>query len=739
MSAVPAGERLSLIALLAEQWQQNAFIPKQRYIWIENALELNPKRCGGIPDRGMAKLRLDTPLQYLKGVGPARAVALEALGLITVGDLLTHFPFRYEAEEGERDIADILPDQTQTVRGEVRRVKGRYPAFSAELDDGTGRCWLRWFNQKHGARGLHVGAQVIATGKVELRNERPELVHPRVQVFAPDDELPDRDSQRRLLPVYSASEAINSVRIRQLVTHALAEVEFAPEDWLPAALRVARNLMTHAAALQAIHRPANEAAAQAARRRLAYDELLELQLIALGRRRLSQSRGRARTIGISTELDRRIRARLPFTLTPAQDAVVRDITADLSTTVPMARLLQGDVGSGKTAVAVYAALAVVANGGQVAFLAPTEVLARQHAAVLERYLADSQVRLGLLVGGLSGGQRTELRQQLAAGEIDIVVGTHALLEKGVNFQSLTLVIVDEQHKFGVAQRATLPRKGVAPHVLSMSATPIPRTLTLTLFADLDVSVITERPPGRGTITTHLVPRSEATALYEQLAEHLMAGDQAFVVCPAIRGNEDADAGPLINVETLYAELRGGVWRDLRLGILHGGLSDAEKLEAIAAFAEQRLDALIATTVIEVGVDIPQATIMLVEQAERFGLAQLHQLRGRVGRGHRDGDVYLISGDASATSRQRLAILTQTDDGFAVAEADLRQRGPGDMIGTRQSGVPLLKVANLAEDGELLEQARADALEILDRDPRLIKPEHRRLRDRLRARSGQRKT
>jgi ATP-dependent DNA helicase RecG len=681
----------------------------------------------------MAKLDPNTQLQFLKGVGPVRAKALESLGLCTVADLLSHYPFRYEIEEGQREIADLEPELTITVRGEVRRVRGRWPAFSAEIDDGSGRCWLRWFNQKHRARGLYVGAQVIATGKVEFHNDRAELIHPRVEVFAPHDKLPDRNAQRKLLGVYPASEAINSNQIRALINNALAGLEPEPPDWLPAALRVARNLMTHHAALQAIHRPAGEAAAQAARRRLAYDELLEWQLIALGRRRLAQSRGQARAIQMTAELDRRIRARLPFTLTAGQDAVVAELTADLCQTNPMARLLQGDVGSGKTAVAVYAALALVAHAGQVAFLAPTEVLARQHAAVLERYLADSKVRLATLVGGLSAGQRTEIRQKLAAGEIDIVVGTHALLEADVSFASLALVIIDEQHKFGVAQRAALPRKGLAPHVLSMSATPIPRTLTLTLFADLEVSIIPDRPPGRGEITTQIIPRQQAGKLYADLAPRLAAGEQAFVVCPAIRENESTESAPLVNVETLFAELGQGQWNSLRLGMLHGSLSDEDKLATIADFAQQRLDALIATTVIEVGVDIPQATIMVIEEAQRFGLAQLHQLRGRVGRGSRDGDVYLISGDTTPIGAQRLSVLTQTHDGFAIAEADLRLRGPGDMIGTRQSGVPALRIANLVEDAELLDQARADAIKILQDDPQLNKPEHHRLRDRLRSR------
>ncbi len=687
-------------------------------------------------DRSGASLRADTPLQFIRGVGPRRAEALASLKLSTVRDLLEYLPFRHQVELGEVEIADLRPNTLATVRGEVLSVSRRWTNLKVEITDGTGFCTLRWFSSANSAAGVAVGATVLATGKVQVFNDDLELVQPTVRVFAPDATLPLGEARGRLAGVYSGNEQAKSSLIRRVVQTLLAHERLPIDDPLPSELLARRDLPPREQAVRHMHEPPDEAALAIARKRLAYEELLLLETAMAIRRRRVQTREVARVLRVTPEIDARIRARFPFALTAAQDRAAAEIARDLESGRPMTRLLQGDVGSGKTVVALYACLAAIAHGRQAAIMAPTEILASQHFGNIERYLDGSRVRRVLLRGAMSRAERAAARERIDRGEIDLVVGTQALLESDVSFHDLAAVVVDEQHKFGVMQRADLRTKGPLPHYLLMTATPIPRTLAMTVFGDLDVSVLDACPPGRGRVVTKLALPGQWTALMEQVGARLRRGEQAYVVCPTI-GDADGEperppnprgpAGPpLMSAHQTFARLMSGPWRDLPVGLLHGALPGDEKSRVMSAFAQGELAAIVATTVVEVGVDVPAATVMVVENAERFGLSQLHQLRGRVGRGGRDGLCVLIARSRAEKTRERLNVMLETTDGFRIAEADLRLRGPGELLGTRQHGLPELRVASLIDDFELLQHARDDAFELIRSDPELRMPKHARL-------------
>ncbi|MCG3128800.1 MAG: ATP-dependent DNA helicase RecG [Phycisphaerae bacterium] len=690
----------------------------------------------------------DSSVQFVRGIGPARAELLRKLGLSTVDDLLHHFPFRYEQDIGQVAIEDLVLGETATICGEVVRQRtSSRGARSCQVNDGTGICTLRWFRPEFADRRLAVGAIVRATGKVEERDGLAEIVHPRVDVYPPDSPVLAADSGARLIGTYRTTQGLPSQVIARAVAIVLAQPSLPVTDAVPANLRAARRLLPRDQAIRAMHAPRALADVDAARRTLAYEEFLLLELAMALRRRKRLALQVGRRLHVTAEIDARIRRRFPFTLTASQDAVIGEIARDVSSSRPMTRLLQGDVGSGKTVVAVYAALLAIANGCQAALMAPTEILAQQHFRNLTRYLDGSRVRCELLVGRQSQAKRRALLDEIAAGEVGFVVGTQALLEEKVAFADLAMVIVDEQHKFGVLQRAAIRTKGPTPHYLVMTATPIPRTLSMTVFGDLDVSVLREPPPGRGRVITKCVPFATMNTVLTYVRGRIESGEQAFVVCPLIgRGDEslsaddtpDAQAPPraaLSSATETYQRLVSGPWRDLPVGLLHGGLPAVEKSATMRAFAEGRLRALVATTVVEVGVDVPAATIIIVEHAERFGLSQLHQLRGRIARGARDGLCVLVHHGRGEKARQRLDVLVQTTDGFRIAEADLRLRGPGELFGTRQHGLPELRVGNLVADFELLERARADAFDIVAHDPELARPEHRPLLPALRRMLG----
>lgn len=680
----------------------------------------------------MARVTFDSPVQYLPGVGPARAKLLANLGIETAGDLLFYLPFRYECQPEACTIADLELGEVCTVLGGVVGVRshGGYgkPSIVVTLEDATGRCTARWFNAAWVRDKVSPGDTIRISGTVGEFRDRAQFVNPSLEVVAEGDD--ERAAGRqRLLPVYAATAGITSAQIARLVRAALPMLLDDVAEWFDADYRRKRDLPLRRTALERAHLPVRPEDTRVARRRLAYDELFLMQLAILRKRRLARSSIRGLAIRSTDEIDRRIRRRFPFELTAAQRHAIDEIVADLAKPIPMNRLLQGDVGAGKTVVALYAALLAVAHRYQVAIMAPTEILAEQHYRSIEQYLAGSRVRTALLVGGMSKSERTAHVAGIGRGEVDIVVGTQALLERDVEFHRLGLVVIDEQHKFGVVQRAIIRSKATEgrPHYLVMTATPIPRTLAMTIFGDLDVSIIDALPPGRKPIRTRCVRRDLAEHAWAFVRERLAAGEQAFVVYPLI---EESEAMSLAAVTTDVDHLRRKVFPDHHVGLLHGRMKSEEKDAIMRQFAAGRINVLAATTVVEVGIDVPNATVMVIRNAERFGLPQLHQLRGRIGRGDRPGHCLLMAEDPGQAAQSRLNVLTRTTDGFRIAEEDLLLRGPGDLLGgQRQHGFDL-KVANLISDVDLVIQARSDAAALVASDPNLIDPKHAALRAEL---------
>ncbi len=675
----------------------------------------------------MGNLALDTPVQYVKRVGPVRAGQLAELGIHTVEDLLTYFPRRFDVRHQAQPIATLRGDeQAVTVAGEVietnYRAFGRRPFFECQLQDDTAWLTVRWFHGGYLREKIKAGLHIAVSGKASTYKGRVQFMNPRLQIIY-DPAGTDLRSDE-LLPVYPAGAKLSSGHIGQIIKQVLPETnELIPCWFTEAEYLERRGLMSRPAAIAAMHRPEDRDQWSVARRRLAYDECLLMQLgIALVRMR--QVSRPAHPLQNSQKIDSRIRARFPFELTAAQNKATEEIAADLARQRPMNRLLQGDVGSGKTIVALYAALLAVANGKQAAIMAPTEILATQHYQKILAYLKGSRVRIQLLVGGQKPADRLPALEGLAAGEIDIIIGTHALLSEGVRFRELALVVVDEQHKFGVRQRSGFRGKGFAPHYLVMTATPIPRTLALTVFGELDVSVIDELPPGRGRTETRCVGEADLDEMMELVRSRLATGQQAYFIYPLVNPSPKLE---LTAAEEAYEQLAGGSLKDFRVGLIHGQMPAAQKDRIMAEFRSGGIQVLVASVVVEVGLDVPAANVMVIMHAERFGLAQLHQLRGRIGRSAADAICILVASPRNPIARRRLEVLGKTSDGFEVAEEDLRLRGPGEFFGTRQHGLPELKVANLIDDFELLRMARRDAFAIVKEDPSLAAPHHQQLR------------
>jgi ATP-dependent DNA helicase RecG len=669
----------------------------------------------------------------LAGVGPSRLKNLKALGLAVLGDLLEYFPRDYQSERSEGAIKELVPEQIQTVRGTVIAVdyvSGRARSrFEATIDDGTEKLGLVWFNGAYMRRLIHPGMLIRVRGRVKFFRSVPQIANPKWETITEEAEPVGEDIYRA---VYPASAKLNSETIGGLIAEHLEEVLPAIEEWFTPELLKKRRLLERREAYRLIHCPKNAGDALRARRRLVYEELMLLQL-ALGlSKRLRDSRLTAPVLRIDKLLDERIRKRFPFTLTNAQQNAVWQIVKDLQSGRPMNRLLQGDVGSGKTAVALYAMLVAVANKMQAALLAPTEVLAEQHFLTLSHLLQGSSVKLELFTSRTKRTARKSLSHALAAGEIHLAIGTQAMIQEDVDFANLGLVVIDEQHKLGVRQRAVLKGKAYSPHYLVMTATPIPRTLALSYFADFDVTVIDELPPGRQPIHTRLMTSKDGAKAYEFIRQQVDAGRQAYIVLPQIEDNGLEEAK---SVRAEFDRLDKGPLKGLRLAMLHGQMSAEEKQATMVEFRERRVDVLVATTVIEVGIDVPNATIIVIDNAERFGLSQLHQLRGRVGRGKEASHCILLSDAITDVARARLEAMTRTNDGFEIAEMDLQLRGPGEFFGTRQHGLPPLKLADITKEIELLQLAREDAIELLGHDPRLTQMANRKLRDELAKRFG----
>ena len=665
-------------------------------------------------------LRLTDSLRTLPGVGPARAGSMEKLGLKTVEDLLGYYPRGYEDRRLAATIASAPADVpvclTLMVAEEPRlsRIRKGLELVKVRLVDDTGSLTATFFNQTYMKDALRPGETYIVYGKVEGPPGRRQMTNP----------VCERSDRVRftgcILPVYALTHGISNNLLAGLARRCVDECAGQLEEVLPGPLRREHALAAAEFACRNIHFPRDEEALELARRRLIFEELFYLTCgMALLRTRRDEAAGVPFAIPPVEEF----LTLLPFPLTGAQRRVMDEIAADVSAGPPMNRLVQGDVGSGKTMVAAYGAWLAAKNGRQCALMAPTELLAEQHFRSLAPLLEQAGLRVGLLTGAVKGKARKELLAALAAGELDLLIGTHALLSEGVDYADLGLVITDEQHRFGVAQRAALSAKARRPpHVLVLSATPIPRTLSLVIYGDLDVSVIDELPPGRTPVQTFVVGEDKRQRMYGFVRKLVGEGRQAYIVCPAVEEGEDEGAG--LKAATTYAQgLQTEVFPDLRVGLVHGKMKPREKDAVMTAFAGGELDVLVSTTVIEVGVDVPNAALMVVENADRFGLSQLHQLRGRVGRGKHQSYCVLVTSTRNPDSRARLKVLTKTTDGFQIAEEDLKLRGPGDFFGQRQHGLPQLRIADLAGDMRVLKEAQLAAQELLERDPGLKRPEH----------------
>ena len=670
------------------------------------------------------RLRLDTPVTYLKGVGPARAEALRRLGIVTAGDLLYHIPHRYEDASTVATIASLEPGMQGTVIGKVVS-KGVLPTrkglriFQAVLRDDTGMIEVSWPGQPFLDRTIKKDDVLLVSGAVRFFHGRQ--LTPREYVNLGDDE--DGTAQGRVLAIYPATEGLSFKVIRGIIESHLDELLPLVTEYLPReVLRVAA-VPAISDALRMVHRPASIAEAMEGRARLAFEELLFVQIL----HQRAKSLARVARSGIrfqnKRDLTTKLRETLPFSLTGAQGRVLREIFADMCSDHRMHRLLQGDVGSGKTIVALFAALLAMENGYQAAIMAPTELLAEQHARSMTKMLAPLSIEPILVTGSLKTRTRREVATRLAEPGPALVVGTHALVQEATTFARLGLAVVDEQHRFGVEQRKAFGAKGESPDVLLMTATPIPRSLALTLYGDLDLSILDERPPGRQPITTALRPESARERVLQFLDREVEKGRQAYIVYPVIEESEKTD---LKAATTMFELLSGGPFADRRVALLHGRMPAEEKDAIMRDFRDGKVDILVATTVIEVGIDVGNASVMLIEHPERFGLSQLHQLRGRVGRGA-DASFCILLGDVSPESQQRLDVFVGSDDGFEIARADLQQRGMGDLFGERQSGVPAFRVADPLRDELLNEQARQAADLLLATDPELERPEHAPLR------------
>ncbi len=677
---------------------------------------------------------LATPVEFVRGVGPQRAELLHRLDIRTASDLIFFFPRDYEDLTDYRDVADLDEENIQTIRGQVVEIDGRSSGFGKSVVGvlvRQGNLYLRalWFNQPFMREKFAEGQQVLFSGKPRFKGGRWEMAHPRVTWL----DGPEDQPEMRLLPLYPLTEGLSQYQVRKMVASAVEHYGHVLEEVFSADLLQQYDLMPLAEALPAIHSPQDAQQLERARRRFVFQELFILQLAVVARRWQQQVGFRAPPLVATPDIHARIQRLFPFEWTAGQRAAIAEVAADLAGETPMNRLLQGDVGSGKTVVALYAMLVCVARGYQAALMAPTEILARQHAETLASLLRASRVRYLLLVGGMTAKERAAALADIAAGKIDLVIGTHAVVQEDVRFAKLGLVVIDEQHKFGVRQRAALRQGEQSPHYLVMTATPIPRTISMTLFGDLDVTTLREMPPGRQEVRTYVVGPAEHGRWWHFVRGKLQAGRQAYVVAPLVDESENIAAA---SVAEAFERLSNGELAAFRVGIIHGRMSPGEKEEAMARFRAGDTQVLVSTSVIEVGVDVPNACIMVIDSAERFGLAQLHQLRGRVGRGKLAGFCAVMAGEELTEQAQaRLDAFARTSDGFELAEMDFQLRGPGDLFGTQQHGLPPLRIADLRHDQKILEEARREAKELFAADPGLKSPDHVRLRRQMLVRYG----
>lgn len=674
--------------------------------------------------RDFANTGLDSPVTKLPGIKDGMGRKLAKLGIFCIEDFLKHYPRRYDDYRALKPINQLEYNEDVTIIGQVwetrkRQSRGNRPIVTTILTDGTATIEATWFNQPWLEKTFKPGMELVLSGRVEQYLGR-------LTFQSPEWEELDKDLVHtgRLVPVYPLTQGLTSKWLRKQIRGVVTYWSSRLPDYLPDESRERLNMLSLEQAIHQIHFPDSWEMLEEARRRLAFDELLMIQLGVL-RQRIEWKSQQGQALNIKSDALTRILETLPFQLTGAQKRTLDEIMADLKLDVPMSRLLQGDVGSGKTVVALIAMVLAVLDGGQAAILAPTEILAEQHHKGMTQLLEaigqlfDRQFNIKLLTGGITGTQRNELLTELAQGQIDILVGTHAIIQGNVEFKDLRLAVIDEQHRFGVEQRSALRDKGFNPHMLVMTATPIPRTLALTLYGDLDLSIIDEMPPGRQPIKTRWLTPRERERAYSFIKSQIEKGRQAFVICPLVEESEKTEARSAIEE---HERLQKQVFYRLKLGLLHGRMKSTEKEKVMKEFKDQQTHILVSTSVVEVGIDVPNASVMLVEGANRFGLAQLHQFRGRVGRGQHDSYCLLLADKVTPEAKERLQAVERTTDGFELAESDLKMRGPGEFFGTRQSGLPDLKLVQLT-DVKLLELARQEAQTIFEKDEHLEQPQH----------------
>ena len=679
------------------------------------------------PVRPEIALDLQSPLSFIKGVGPSVAEAFGRLNIKTTGDLLRHIPRRWEDRTHFRRVADLQAGETVTVSGVVLAVTTKYPRpkmaiTQALLDDGGTALTLFWFNQPFMERTFKALAAsrrpIVAYGQIRRNGWAFEMQNPEWEELGEDG---DSLSANRIVPVYPLTEGLRQGRVRKMVDFVLQSVLPQIRETLPPDIILRHQLIGVQTALRNVHFPDSEDDLRAARRRLIFEEFFLLQMRLALKRRANHHEGDG--IAFTLDADKLrddLREIVPFELTNAQKRAIGEIARDVTSGRAMNRLLQGDVGSGKTMVALAGMLMALENGYQAALMAPTEILAQQHAIVLRRLLEPMGIAVELSLGSQKEKEKRDTRERLLGGQSRLVVGTHALIQEGVDFAKLGFVIIDEQHRFGVLQRQALAKKGHRPHILVMTATPIPRTLTLTLYGDLDVSILDELPPGRKAITTHWKTQDKRSQVYAAAQRLLIEGRQVYVVCSLIEESEKLQAK---SAAQLAEHIANEVFPQYRVGLLHGQMKSDEKDSVMTRFKAHEIDILVSTTVIEVGIDVPNASVIVIEDADRFGLAQLHQLRGRVGRGEHASFCILIAEPKTEVGRARMEIMTETRDGFRIAEEDLRLRGPGEFYGVKQSGIPEFMIADIVRDMDILTETRDAAFALVESDPELARPEH----------------
>jgi len=684
----------------------------------------------------------DISVRYIKGVGPQKAMLFEKLGVRTVYDLLYYLPRRYEDRSEIIPIKAIEPGKPAGVAGKVEktsifRARTGTTIFELSVNDGTGKITAVWYNQPYMKNSFRAGQTVVLYGKPE-RQKRLQISHPAYEIV---DAGSEGDLERflktsldvgRIVPFYSLTEKLNQKYLRKTVREGVYSYAGTVTDPLPTAMRARRKLADIRFAVENIHFPHSWDNLDMAYRRIVFEEFFLLQVVmALKRRHETAAKGIAHAAreGFLEEFS----SIFEFELTSGQKKCMKEIEKDMASSSPMHRLLQGDVGSGKTVVAMFAALLSVRNGYQAAVMAPTEILARQHFVTFSQALMPLGVNVRLLVSGIAPEPREMIEKEISSGEADVVIGTHALIQGNIAFRDLGLIVVDEQHKFGVEQRDMLRGKGERADVLVMTATPIPRSLALTVYGDMYISMLTEKPGSRRQVTTYSVGEDRREAVYQLVREEVSAGRQAFFVCPRIKSG---NAPGLMSAEGVYDDLASRVFPDLEVDLVHGRMKPEEKDRVMEKFRSGKSDILVATTVIEVGVDIPNVTVMVVEHAERYGLAQLHQLRGRIGRGKHDSYCILVGDTNTEGAYERLSTMADVDDGFAIAEKDLDMRGPGELLGARQSGLPELRVGNIVRDFKIMEEARHEAFSLVENDPGLKDENSVRIAQAVRARFGE---